>query len=361
MIIDRYLVREVGHPFLAVSVVLAVVFLAYSLSLFLTDASSGLLTAGQVAHLTALKVLIALEVLLPIGLYVAVTLGLGRLYSDSEMAALRGAGISEFRLLKPVLRLAALLALLVGLLSVAVRPWAYDQSYALKAAAEVDSELDRLRAGRFYSYTDKQRAVFIEQTEGSLQDLRGLFVRQRRDDALQVVAAHRGRLTTFATTDHHQLVLYDAQVYRTGAKGPDLYGRFGRFGFYLPVQPPAPYDNKPKAKPTLSLLGSPLALDRAEFQWRLSTPVSTLLLAMLAVPLSRSRPRQGRFGRILIAMVAYAVYFNLVGIGRTWVEQNAVSSLWWAPGGLAVLVAIGYVPWRQLRKRYAARSKHAPA
>jgi len=73
-----------------------------------------------------------------------------------------------------------------------------------------------------------------------------------------------------------------------------------------------------------------------------------LLLALLAIPLSRSRPRQGRYARILGAMIIYAVYFNLLDVSRTWVEQGTASTIWWAPGALAALVALLYFPWRKL-------------
>src|SRR3546814_4612496 len=95
--------------------------MTYSLTVFLTDASQGLLSAGQLVALTLLKTVIALEVLLPIALYVAVMLGMGRLYNDSEMDALRAAGMGELQIVMPMLRLALILAILVGLLSAFIR------------------------------------------------------------------------------------------------------------------------------------------------------------------------------------------------------------------------------------------------
>src|SRR3546814_7434775 len=109
--------REVTAPFVAVVAVVSIVFLAYTLSLFLASAGDGVLSAGQVVTLSLLKTVIALEVLLPIALYVAVVLGMGRLYSDSEMDFLCAAGLGEIQILIPILRLALLLALLVGVLS----------------------------------------------------------------------------------------------------------------------------------------------------------------------------------------------------------------------------------------------------
>jgi len=96
-------------------------------------------------------------------------------------------------------------------------------------------------------------------------------------------------------------------------------------------------------------------VDRAEYQWRLSTPVSTLLLALLAVPLSRSQPRQGRYARLLLAVVVYAVYFSVLDISRNWVQQETADSIWWVTATLALGVLALYVPWRKIRGKRGGR------
>lgn len=361
MILDRYLRREISGPLLGVSLTLVVVFTTYSLSVFLTDASSGLIGPAQVATLTGLKALIALEVLLPIGLYVAVLVGMGRLYSDSEMDALRSAGVGEMRLLWPVLRLALLLALLVALLSTVIRPWAYTTSYRLREEAKVESEIDRIRPGRFYSYDDGRRTVFIERSRGALSRMQGVFIRSRDDSGLEVITAPEGSFSSRISEDRHQLTLRGSTLYKTGNDGPDLFARFDELTLRVPIRQPMPLTERPKMASTLALSRSTQARERAEYQWRLSTPVSTLLLAMLAIPLSRSRPRAGRFARLLVALILYVLYFNLLGMARTWVEQQTLSSIWWVPGLLAAITALCLTPWRSVRAALASRSADAPA
>ena len=145
MIIDRYLIKEVVQPLLGICTALMVIFITYSLSRFLVDADAGLLQPAEVIQLTVLKSLISLDVLLPLSLFLAVMTGLGRLYTDSEIYAMRAGGISEARLLRPLMRLSFIVAVVVALLSGWVRPWAYTQSYEIKAAAEASAETGRIR------------------------------------------------------------------------------------------------------------------------------------------------------------------------------------------------------------------------
>lgn len=347
MIINRYLIREVAGPVIGVAAVLVVVFITYSLTVFLADASSGLLSPGQVAVLTLLKGVIALEVLLPIALYVGIILGLGRLHTDAEMDALRAAGVGELQILVPMLRLALSLALLVALLSALVRPLAYHSLLSLRAEAEAASEIDRIKGGRFYTYTDSGRAVFIQSTRDGTDKLGGIFIRTRNEEGLQVISAHQGRFVTKADASHHDLLLQDANVYKRTSDGRDVFGKFSAFSIKLPIKQPEPVGRRPKVLSLLELANSERPADRAEFQWRLSTPVSTLLLALLAVPLSRSRPRQGRFARMLVALVVYAVYFNTVSITRTWVEQGQIDNIVPVPALLGLVVLGLYLPWRR--------------
>ena len=133
--------------------------------------------------------------------------------------------------------------------------------------------------------------------------------------------------------------------------GTDFSAQFDSFTLWLPVQTPQEPGYKVKSAPTGSLKSSPDPEERAEFQWRLSTPISALLLALAAIPLSRSRPRQGRYAKMLVALGLYAVYFNLLDVSRSWVEQGSLSFIWWVPGLLGLLVAGLYLPVIRRKKR----------
>lgn len=345
MILDRYLLKEIRGPFVGVSLVLIIIFITYSLTRFLTDATSGLLSVREVVFITAMRGLIALEVLLPIALYVAVILGFGRLYSDSEMDAFRGAGVSEKRLLRPVLALALILAIVIAGLTTLARPWAYSKIYALKAVAEASSEIDRIKAGRFHSFDDGNQTVLIGEIAANGKDLKRVFISRRQEDGLEVIAAEAGLFLSYANVAAHQLILSNTDIFRKAEDGSSYMGKLNTFTIWLKVQAPESLGYDPKAEPTGTLSRAADPEGRAEFQWRLSTPVSTLLLAALAVPLSRSRSRQGRFARVLLAFLVYASYFGMLALSRTWVEQQVYQTIWWAPALLASFVACLYMPW----------------
>ncbi len=343
-IIDHYLIREILHPLLAICTALVVIFITYSLSRFLVEADAGLLRPGEVAQLTLLRSIISLDVLLPLSLFLAIMTGLGRLYTDSEIYAMRASGISEARLLRPLMRMAFVLALVVLVLSTWARPWAYSKSYEIKAAAAVSAETGRIREARFYNYGKSERTVFIEHIAENGSDLSGVFVRTRKGDDLQVITATTGVFDYFAKPGLHRLKLRNARVLNKVENQTDISAQFGEFTIWLAAETPKPPGYRVKSTATTTLMLSSDSTDRAEFQWRLSTPISALLLALAAIPLSRSRPRQGRYAKMLLALGIYAVYFNLLDVSRSWVEQGVSTHIWWVPGLLALVVAGLYTP-----------------
>jgi lipopolysaccharide export LptBFGC system permease protein LptF len=129
------------------------------------------------------------------------------------------------------------------------------------------------------------------------------------------------------------------------------------------VSPPSmPYmSSKRKIRETSQLLGSEDAEDQAELQWRIAAPLSVLLLALMAVPLSHTSPREGRYGKLVLGIVAYLIYSNLLALGQAWLAKGFVPAglgLWWVHG-IAAMLAFWLIArqlgWRLGRARPDAR------
>ena len=347
MLIDRYLLRQLLLPLVAVSLTVSTLFVTFTLARLLADAGSGLLQFSEIFRVTWLRWLIAQDVLLPISLYLAIVLLWGRLYQDLEMDAMMAAGgLGEARLALPALAAALLVALTVALFTAEVRPWAWHQVYRIKAEAEASAELERIRADRFNLYGGNH-TVFIDQIRPD-NTLEGIFVRRREGGELEMVTATKGHFTAYVTNDSHELVLEDALAFRAYSDGPELSGRFGTLTLNLKAATPRSVTGEPKVKSVTQLAESADPDDRAELQWRLSAPLSAVLLALLATPLARSGPRQSRHARVILALALYAVYFNLMAVARTWVEQGLTDSIIWVHGTVAVVIAVLW--WRRPRR-----------
>jgi len=159
LIIDRYIIGEILKPMAAILGILMAIFISYSAAAFLADAVIGSLPVSLIAYIVFLRIGIALEVLLPTTLYIAVVIALGRLYKDLEMTAFAASGVGLPRIIRSVVYLALAIALLAVGASVFLRPWAYERIYQLKERAKSEFNLSQLKGGHYY-LLNFQNAVF---------------------------------------------------------------------------------------------------------------------------------------------------------------------------------------------------------
>jgi lipopolysaccharide export system permease protein len=137
-------------------------------------------------------------------------------------------------------------------------------------------------------------------------------------------------------------VLYNGRHYEgVPGKGEFLVVEsFDEHGIPVRVERDEEFVEVAAAKPTFDLLRSPKLADRAELHWRLSLPLSLFVLGLLAVPLSRTAPREGRYARLGVALFIYLIYTNLLSIGRVWIESGVMSDavgLWWVHALVALM------------------------
>jgi len=346
LIIDRYIIAEIARPFGLGVVTLLAIFTGYSTAVRLADAAQELMQVSSVVKLILLNTLVAMEILLPTALYLSVLSAIGRLHVDSEMVALKAAGISERRIAMPVFSLAIIVAVVVGLLSLYGRPWAYRENYRLEAEAVSGFSIDKMEAGRFLVLQGGRHVLFAGRIDREQNLLREVFLQTDQGDKSRVIHASEALLNQTMSGGGYVVEFHDGYSFLLDRLGPgDVTLRFGTLVVDLQVDADdASY--RRKAAPTVSLAHSKRPRDIAEYQWRLSTPLATLLLALLAVPLSRGSHRRSRFRGYFIAILVYTMLFNLIILARNLVEQGAVGSmpgLWWAyafPAGLLAVLLL---------------------
>ncbi|MGD9036369.1 MAG: LPS export ABC transporter permease LptF [Syntrophobacterales bacterium] len=344
MIIDRYLIGEISKPLIVICTILVVIFASYEAAQYLAAAAAGLLSGKTVVYLILLKVAIGLEVLLPTTLYFSVVVALGRMYTDSEITALSACGVSIARVVRAVFFVALPLAVLVASLSLYVRPWAYEKGYLLKAQAKAELDISRWKAGNFYRVRRMNRIIFAEEIDHENNRAERIFVHSDLGDRVQVIYAKQVYQHVDQKSGKQVLVFLDGYLYelsRLGDKGHIM--KFEQSTMALEPPEIKPLEYKRRAASTMRLLRSEKARDVAELQWRLSTPLATILLALLGVPLSRTAPRQGKYARMGTAVLIYAVYYNTSAMAKKWVDQGVVGSvpgMWWVNILLASLILI---------------------
>jgi len=357
LVIDRYILKEIFYTLLVVLFVLLVIFLSNRFVRVLADASAGDLASEYVLTLLAMKTLASMVIILPLGLFMAVLLGLSRLYKDSEMVALAACGVSVRGIYRSVLALALVVAAAVAAVSFYIAPWAEEQSYRMRDAQEAQSLLTGLIPGRFTEPQGAAGVMYFERLSANGALMHDVFIQQHRSEGEVVLSAERG-LRWQDETGAQYLVLMDGYRYE-GLPGDADFRviRFEQHAVRIEARDVAPTLRKQRARPTGELIGSDDPADVAELQWRVSMPLAVLFLSLLAVPLSRTSPRQGKYAKLFVAVLIYLIYSNLLGVSNSWLARGRLApeiGMWWVH--VAMLFSIWLLFVRQYGLHWVLRS-----
>lgn len=337
----------------AVTLVLLVILLSNQLARVLSQAAANEFPQGVVLALIGLTSASYLTLIVPIGFFLAIMLALGRLYHESEMAAIQSCGVGPSGLYRPISYLGGAITALLLWLSFWAIPQASARAQEIRVQALQEAQFGLLEPGRFRTFGGGNVVFYAERVDdnGILHNV-NVFVDRRQDGQsegeLEIWVATRAEQRGAGQADQ-MFVLYDGEHYKgVPGRGDWQITQFAEGGYPIRLGEITGRAGKAAMKSTADLMASSDLADRAELQRRISTPMMALILMLVAVPMARVRPRQGRFGRIGIAILFYFIYSLLLDAARTWVEGGVVPEwvgLWWVH---VIAIALGvWLLWRE--------------
>jgi lipopolysaccharide export system permease protein len=341
-IIERYIFREVLQNWLGVTLVLLVILLSNSLATVLSRAAQGGFGGKVVMILVGLSAIQQLVVLIPVGLFMGIMLALGRLGHESELTAMQACGLSNRKVLKPVLWLAMLAAAILVWLSFEQAPNAARKAVELRSEALRKARFSSLEPGKFSTFSSNGGIVFYAESVDGQGVLHNVYAERDDGNGLEIWIAKRA-IQQGIGEQQQTLLLYDGQRYQ-GTPGSSEFRiiDFAEGGIPVGLPSVAAAGTSMEMQNSVSLLGSEDMQHRAELQRRISSPLMVLVLSVLAVPLARLRPRQGRYAKVGYFILLYLFYSGLIVVAGN-AMTNGQSPLWlgmWWVHGLGVLLAV---------------------
>lgn len=324
MIFHKALVREFANAAVATFFVLLGIMLTMQLVKLLGQAATGVITSTGVLALLGFTVLNYLPVLLSLTTFIAILMTLTRSYRDSEMVVWFSSGMGLTQWLRPVLAFALPLVVVIGLLSLVLSPWAVSRSEDLRRMMDSRDDASAIIPGVFRESSRADRVYFVEEVSGSDNVVANVFVASNQHQKLGVMVARRGYQETVENGDRF-LVLLNGRRYE-GEPGTPEYRvyEFERYAMRIALGEARVRAPTTKTTPTPDLFRERTARNLAELSWRLGLPLSALILSLLAIPLSFVNPRAGRSMNLVLALLIYMSYSNLLSIVQASIAQSRV-------------------------------------
>jgi lipopolysaccharide export system permease protein len=307
----------------------------------LGQAAAGAITSTGMVALLGFAMIGYLPVLLSLTLFIAVLMTLTRSYRDSEMIVWFSSGMSLTQWIRPVLLFATPLVLVIALLSLVLSPWAASSSDEVRRQMDSRSDVSTIAPGVFRESHQAERVYFVEEVAGAENLVANVFVSSTQHGRQGVMVAARGFQETAENGDRF-LVLLNGRRYEgePGSKEYKVYD-FERYAMRIETaESRAPRAPSNKSLTTLELLRDPTPRHLAELSWRLGLPAATLVLSLLAIPLSFVNPRAGRSMNLVLALLVYMVYSNLLSITQASIAQSRISPVAGLLGVHAVMLLL---------------------
>ena len=325
MIFQRAVRREFTQSAAGRFVALFAILVTTQLIRLLTEAAGGKVAPEAVAALLGFAALNYLPILLSLALFIAILLTLSRSYRDSEMVVWFSSGLSLTAWVRPVLTFAIPLSLAIALLSLFLSPWALSQSAEFRQKLSARSDVGQVSPGAFQEANSAERVVFVESVTDDASFVRNVFVSSLQHQRLGVMIAPTGHLETTENGDRF-MVLENGRRYEVEPGTPEFrILEFARYAIRVEAKEARGIELTPKNMPLWDLIRENQPAHRAELLWRVGIPLSAIVLALLAIPLSFVNPRGGRSANMLLSILAYMIYNNLLSVSQAWVAQGQIS------------------------------------
>jgi lipopolysaccharide export system permease protein len=356
-ILQKYILREWFWTMLAVSIVLTVVLLGAYLGEMLKDIAGGKVPAGLLGMQLLLRMPETMANILPLAGFIAVMWGLGRLYRDQEMSVMRSSGFGWQHLIRPLANLMIPLAFALMLLGLVVAPWSAKIAEKQLEEAFRSAAVWGLQAGKFHTLKGGDLVLYVEAIEADDGALKNIFIKQRQELREQVWVASKGRYWMDADTGDRYLILEQGKVVDIEPGKLDLRVlNFARNDLRLP-EPEFRKRTTPKieSESSLNLIEKGNQESIAELQWRLSPAITVIVLGLLAIPLSHSEPREGRGTRIVLGILVYLLYGNILYMCRSWMIDGILPTwigMWWVH---LVFLLVSFV-WVRRQGRFRVKA-----
>lgn len=355
MILFRYLTREVFASLFLITSLLLIILMSNEFVHYLNQVAGGKFAANILWQLIILESPRFLAILLPFSLFLAILFTYGRLYADYEMTTLNACGFSLIQLARLTLPSVLLLSFIIAFLNLWLNPELLSYRNKLLAQTGTAIELETVQPGSFQQTNAGHRIIYVESISGDHKSVKNLFMAQTNTHIppseitpWTILSANSGYQTINPKTKETFFVAVNGRRYQGTPGGKEYYiTQFANYGIRIDSHI-GTVNNPQESLSTLALwraskLNKPIFF--SELQWRLSAPIATLLLALLAIPLSRVNPRQGKYLHLLPAIIIYIFYLNLLLFGRNWIENGSISyqwGLWWIHGLLVIIILLAW-------------------
>ena len=324
------------------------------LIVYLNQAVAGIIATDMVFFIVLFNTPNFLQLILPLGFYISILLIYGRMFVDNEMTVLHACGFSPSKVLKITWVPTAIMAIVVAFLSLWLSPKSAELLDAYYQAQQQESEMSFLTPGRFHAMGKGERVSYTEALSDDQKSMSGVFIA----DGEVLLVAESGSQFVNEQTGSRYLELKNGKRFEAVAGGKEMRSvSFESYSIKIAEESAEAKAARQEAKSSLDLLQSTDLEDRAQLHYRLGLILLIPIVTLIAFPLAKVNPRQGRYSKLLPAILIYMAYYSALVTGLSVMGDGKTpewAGLWWIHSlflVIGLILMFGGDVWRQLKKK----------
>ncbi len=349
----KYLIRNVLMIMVAVFIVLGLVIFGNQLVSVIKESLEKGIPIADLLPLVGFKMIRDVPLILSLSLFLAIILAISKSYKDSEAIVMNSLGIGDKHLMvfiQPVVIVIVIVILFLTTISV---PWSKQQRSMIMDRSENSSKFSFIKEGEFQEFKDGDIVFYASKVKNidgeSTQDMEEIFVYTFADNQPIITLAAQAQKFTDINTKSVYLRLKDGTRYHGfPSEVNKKILNFDQYDLQI-INGEKPQstniETKIESKPMLDIIFSSDTREIAEWQWRLSQPISVLILSIFAILLGKTSPRGGKNLGVLAGVIVFIIYNNALLIAKSSLERGdtlPIIGLWWVHLLVLLIIFVFY-------------------
>ena len=356
-IISRYLLKNLVVIYLGILVIISLIIFGNQFVMTAQKSVEHGIPLGELMPIVGFNMLRDLPIILSLSFFLSIIISISQLYRNSEAVVMNSFGIGDRNFMNLIKPLAIVIFLIIFSLSMYAVPWAKNQKSLTEDVTVNASDFSFITEGKFESFKNGE-IVFYASDSSSIsnsgeQNMEEIFIYVSNKDSPIVVLASEATKYTDSKNESIYLRLKNGLRYE-GLPGDENVNilNFDKYDLEIvsgEVQKSLSNFSEIEEKTSIDLFLEGGLLANAEIQWRLSQPISILILSIIGVLLGKTSPRTGKGVNLLFGVIIFMLYNNGLLVAKNSIESgqlNPLIGLW----SIHILMILCMIIFYQLRQ-----------
>ena len=355
--IARYIRRNLVTLFSAIIFIIGLIIFGNQFVLMVQESVERGIPIQELMPLVTFNMIRDVPLILSLSLFLATILTISQLYKNSEAVVMNSLGLSNKNFIVFIQPVVLLSFVVIFFLTIYAVPWAKQQKNIMEEETNNASEFSFITEGEFEIFKQGDIVFYASQSKSldtaGEQNMEEIFIYAFDKENPVIVLASEATKYIDSESDSIYLRLKDGVRYQGIPSNENInILNFDLYDLEIvsgELKNSVAVYTKIEGKSTLDLIKEGGRYANAELQWRLSQPITVLILSIIGVFLGKVSPRGGNGVNLLIGVIVFMLYYNGLLVAKSAIELGQIDSIigLWGVHLLMVVLLLFLYQFRQ--------------